>query len=93
VCAQVGNVYEQSQQWNRPEDIKATQFMGQIPLSESPSDLSGQIVAGLVSGALALQEYNVISGGNAFEFVRLPRFTARHCLRGLGSPVRRTHQT
>lgn len=57
----MGNIEKERQEWNRPEDV-----VGPVPISavtgaDSPSDLAGQLVAGLVSTALAMREYKVRS--------------------------------
>lgn len=69
----MGNVLRQRQQWNRPEDLDSPQFIGKIPLAMSPSDLSGQIVAALVSGSLALNQYEELDRSQTFAFVCPPR--------------------
>ena len=71
----MGNALEQRQQWNRPEDLTQPQMMFNstpyyIPLSESPSDLAGQITAALVAGALALNQYDRLDSSTTFQFVR-----------------------
>jgi hypothetical protein len=70
VALQVGTALEQRQDWKRPEDLVEKQFVGRIPLELSPSDLSGQIVAALVSGALAMFKHKKIDSQATFRFVR-----------------------
>jgi hypothetical protein len=83
---QVGDVLEQRQEWNRPEDVKDSQMMFPamntpyyIPLGEAPSDLAGQIAAALCAGALALNQYNSIDKSTTFLFVRARTAAAVCC--------------
>lgn len=57
-------------EWNRPEDVKDPTFVGYVALEESPSDLGGQVVAALVSSALALLEYDITDRSQATDMVR-----------------------
>lgn len=59
------------QEWNRPEDVTAPQFVGHVALEESPSDLAGQVVAALVSSALALLEYDITERSQSTSLVRM----------------------
>jgi hypothetical protein len=77
---QVGNALQQRQDWKRPEDLKEKQFIGKIPLELSPSDLAGQIVAALVSGALAMQKHGKIDGETTFKFVRFQFCGSTHSM-------------
>lgn len=59
------------QNWNRPEDITTQQFIGQVALEESPSDLAGQVSAALVASGLALLEYDITERSQSTALVRL----------------------
>lgn len=65
----VGSAEKERQLWRRPEDIREPQVISEVPLSESPSDLSGQVAAALSSAALALELYGVIEKADARTLV------------------------
>jgi hypothetical protein len=52
---QVGNVAKERTIWRRPEDAKDVPAVIQkVSASDTPADLAGQMVAGMVAGSLAL---------------------------------------
>lgn len=67
---QVGNMKRGHQNWDRPEDVTTQEFIGYVALEESPSDLSGQVVAALVASGLALLEYDITERSQSTSLVR-----------------------
>lgn len=74
---QVGDIRLQRQQWNRPEDVKEKQPVLTVPMgsnvtgTSSPADLASQIVAGVVSGTLALYQFDRIETPSAEQNIAL----------------------
>jgi Glycosyl hydrolase family 9 len=66
---QVGDIRKERQEWNRPEDLKNKQEVQFLRAFSSPADLAAQIVAGSVSGAIALYKHNAIEYAEANQYI------------------------
>lgn len=77
-CVQVGDIFIERMEWNRPEDLRGAQPVEWLQLADSPSDLAGQVVAGLAAGSLALLTAGAIDQAAATDHVTIAHrlFTA-----------------